>query len=133
MAIGNAKSMIDEGAWQTFPQPHLPKSKKYYKVVYRIGFEYTGFRFIGEYLKDLQTNEFVWFIYPKYDEFKDKTLIFTDVVKQSEYYQRNLYDISIPNKNLQQLLSTFRESCIFYSDDLCGTDFKQCIDFKIKL
>ena len=27
MAIGNASKMIDKGAWQSFPQPHLPKSK----------------------------------------------------------------------------------------------------------
>jgi hypothetical protein len=30
------------------------------------------------------------------------------------------------------LYNTFRENNIFYSDDLCGTDFKQVIDFEIK-
>lgn len=133
MAIGNAKAMIDEGAWQTFPQPHLPKSYKKYKMLYRIGFEYQGFRFLGEYLKDKETNEFIWFVYPKYSDFKDKTLVFSDTVKQSIYYQRSIYDINIRNENLQRVLNTFRESNIFYSDDLCGTDFKQAIDFKIRL
>ena len=133
MAIGNAKSMIDEGMWQTFPQPHLPKSYKNYKVVYRIGFEYKGFRFLGEYLKDKDTNEYVWFVYPKESDFKDKTIIFSDTVNQSPYYQRNIYDLTFKNDNLSKLLSTFREANIFYSDDLCGTDFKQCIDFKIRL
>lgn len=133
MAIGNAKTMIDEGAWQTFPQPHLPKSKKNYKVMYRIGFEYQGFRFLGEYLKDLKSSECIWFIYPKYDDFKKGTIIFSDTVKQSIYYQRNIYDLTFKNENLSNLFSTFREANIFYSDDLCGTDFKQCIDFKIRL
>lgn len=133
MAIGNAKAMIDEGAWQTFPQPHLPKSYNEYIPMYRIGFEYQGFRFLGEYLKDKSSNEHIWFIYPKYDEFKDGTLIFSDTVKQSKYYQRNIYDITINNDRLKNLLSTFRESNVFYSDDLCGTDFKQAIDFKIRL
>lgn len=133
MAIGNAKAMIDEGAWQTFPQPHLPKSYKFYQVVYRIGFEYQGFRFLGEYLRDKETKELIWFVYPKYNDFKEKTLIFSDTVKQNIYYQRNIYDISIKNEKLKNLLNTFRETNLFFSDDLCGTDFKQAIDFKIKL
>ena len=133
MAIGNAKAMIDEGAWQTFPQPHLPKSYNNYECKYRIGFEYQGFRFLGEYLRDKESNEYVWFVYPKYDDFKEKTLIFSDTVKQSIYYQRNIYDITINNEKLRNLLLTFRENSIFYSDDLCGTDFKQAIDFKIRL
>ena len=102
-------------------------------MLYRIGFEYQGFRFLGEYLKDKESNEFIWFVYPKYSDFKDKTLVFSDTVKQSIYYQRSIYDISIKNENLQRVLNTFRESNIFYSDDLCGTDFKQAIDFKIRL
>lgn len=133
MAIGNAKAMIDEGVWQSFPQPHLPKSYKFYQVLYRIGFEYQGFRFLGEYLRDKETKEFIWFVYPKYNDFKEKTLIFSDTVKQNIYYQRNIYDISIKNEKLKNLLNTFRETNLFFSDDLCGTDFKQAIDFKIKL
>lgn len=40
MAIGNAKTMIDKGAWQTEPQPKLPESYKNYKVLYRFRFSF---------------------------------------------------------------------------------------------
>ena len=47
-------------------------------------------------------------------------------------WQRDIYNISLPNKKLKELLMTFRDGNIFYSDDLCGTDFKQVIDFEIR-
>ena len=132
MAIGNASKMIDTGAWQSEPQPHLPHSRKDYTVVYRIGFQFQGFKFIGEYLKYNNKSEYCWFIYPKYNEFKDKTIVISDVVKLDSYWQRNIYDITIKNDNLKLLLDTFRESNIFYCDDMTGTDFKEAIDFQIR-
>lgn len=130
--IGWNKDMMNDGSWQSSPQPHLPKSKKDYVVLYRIGFMYTSFKFLAEFLQDKETKEVCWFIYPFEKEFDDKTIIFTDVIKPSIYYQRNIYDISIKNDNLRSLFSTFREDKIFYCNDIVGTDFKQCIDFSIR-
>lgn len=130
MAIGNAKSMIDKGAWQTEPQPKLPKSYSTYKCLYRFGFLFKGFKFLCELLKD--ENDFIWFIYPYYKEFDDKMIIISDEIKPSKYWQRDIYNISINNDKLRNLFMTFKENKIFYSDDLCGTDFKQVIDFLIR-
>lgn len=131
-AIGKHKDMLNSGTWQTDPQPHLPKSRKEYKLLYRIGFQYKEFKFIGELIKDYDSKDFVWFIYPYDKEFKDNLLIFTDVVKLNRRYQRNIYDITINNDRIKNILATFREGNIFYSSDLCGTDFKQAIDFTIR-
>lgn len=130
--IGWNKDMMNDGSWQSSPQPKLPKSKKDYNILYRIAFMYQNFKFLGEFLEDKETKEICWFIYPYNDEINDKTLVFTDVIKTSPYYQRNIYDISIKNENLQKLLNTFREDKIFYATDLVGTDFKQVIDFSIR-
>lgn len=132
--IGKNKDMLNNGSWQTYPQPHLPKSKKDYKILYRIIFQYQNFKFIGEYLQDLiEKNNTCWFIYPYDGEIKNNILVFSDKVNISRYWQRNIYDMSIHNDKITKLLyNTFRESNIFYSDDLCGTDFKQVIDFEIK-
>ena len=129
-AIGKHKDMLNKGSWQTDPQPHLPKSIKEYKRLYRMGFEFQGFRFIGELLKDKK--ELVWFIYPYKKEFKDKFLVISDTVRQSKYYQRNIYNLTIKNDKLSYLLDTFRESLIFYATDSVGTNFKQAIDFEIR-
>ena len=132
MAIGNASKMINSGAWETTPQPKLPKSLKEYKKLYTFGFQYKGFKFLCEYLKDKETKEVCWFIYPFYKDFSNKIIVFSDEIKISKYWQRDIYNPSFNNDGLKKLLGTFKENKIFYSDDLCGTDFKQVIDFSIR-
>lgn len=132
--IGTNASMINTGAWETSPMPHLPKSLKDYDVLFRFGFQYKSFKFMCDWLYDKQTEEKVFFIYPYYKEFDKKTIIFSDEIRQSPYYQRNIYDLnSLNNRDrLQSIFNQFRESKIFYSDDMTGTDFNQVIDFSIR-
>lgn len=131
--IGTNAKMINTGAWETAPQPHLPKSYKEYKCLYRFGFQYQNFKFLCELLVDKEDKDnLIWFIYPKYSEFKERTIIFSDVIKVSRYWQRDIYNISIKNDRLKNLFMTFKENRIFYSTDMCGTDFKQVIDFMIR-
>ena len=132
MALSSASSMVDSGSWQTFPQPKLPKSIKKYKSLYKFGFEFKDFKFLCELLQDKEDFTDVWFIYPYYGEFKSDLLVISDVIKPSPYYQTDIYNLSIKNEKLKRLLSTFKENKIFYSDDLCGTDFKQVINFSIR-
>lgn len=132
MAIGYAKNMIDKGAWQTNPQPHLPKSYNEYKVLFRFFFQYQAFKFCCEFIKDKNSPDTCFFIYPYTKEIKEKTLVFSDVIKPSKYWQKDIYNPLIENDKIKKLLYTFRENNIFYSDDLTGTDFKQVIDFEIR-
>lgn len=131
-AIGKHKDMLNKGSWQSDPQPHLPKSKNCYKILYRIMFQYQSFKFIGEYLMDNREHHTCWFIYPYDDEIEDNIIVFSDVIKPSPYWQRDIYNPSIKNEKIRDLLKTFKENQIFYSTDLCGTDFKQVIDFEIR-
>ena len=94
-----------------------------------------GFNFIGELL--YRNNTSIWFIYPYNKDFRDDLIVFSDEIKESVYWQRDIYDLTIeisePNRDLDLLFKeTFRETNIFYSDDLTGTDFKQAIDFTIR-
>lgn len=100
-------------------------------MLFRIGFYYQGFKFLGEYIKSQKENNPVWFIKPYNKEF-DKILVFSDIITTSKYYQRNIYDITIKNDRIQKILNNFRESNVFYSDDLTGTDFKNAIDFSVR-
>ena len=96
-----------------------------------IGFQYKTFKFIADLLMDKESKELAWFIYPYKKEFKDNILVFSDIIKVNRMYQRNIYNLTFKNERIERILSTFREGNIFYSDDLTGTDFKQCIDFTI--
>ena len=77
-------------------------------------------------------NSPIWFIRPYYKEFSNKIIVFSDVIKVSRYWQRDIYNISIKNDKLRNLFMTFKENKIFYANDMTGTDFKQVIDFQIR-
>ena len=130
--IGKHSDMLNKGNWQTDPQPHLPKSIKEYKKLFTIIFFYKSFKFVAQYIMDKTTHDTCWFVYPYYKEINNKTIVFSDIIKTSPYWQRDIYYPSIKNKQIVNILDTFRENKIFYASDLCGTDFKQVIDFTIK-
>lgn len=129
--IGTHAASTNKGEWETDPQPKLPKKYEEYKVLYKIGFEYKYNRWLAELLQD-ENKDIIWFIRPHRKDFKDKILVFSDIIKPTRYYQRDIYNVSIKNDRIQRILSSFRENCIFYASDLCGTEFKQSIDFIIR-
>lgn len=131
--IGSSKGMMSSGEWESKPQPHLPKSYNNYKVTFRLIFMYQQFKYLCELLVDKETNDIAWFIYPYEDEIDNKTLVITDRISTSPYYQRDIYNLSIGDDNLKRVInSTFREQNIFYATDLVGSEFKQVIDFVIR-
>lgn len=129
MSISN--NMIDSGVWVYDKQPKI--DVKEFDVVFRFGFQFKEFRFLCEIMtKKENANDFIFFIKPYVKNFNNHTIVISDVIKPSIYYQRDIYNITIPNEKIQNILRDFRESKIFFSDDITGTEFKQCIDFSIK-
>lgn len=132
LAIGKHKDMLNTGSWQSDPQPHLPKSLNCYTSKFSFIFMYQDFKFACSYLEDNETGETCWFIKPYDGEISETSVVISDQVRVSPLWQRNIYDTNFSNPRLNQLLQNFRESNIFYATDLCGTDFKQVIDFTIR-
>jgi hypothetical protein len=128
--IGNNAKMSNEGEWASDPQPLLPLPYSEYDVMFRMMFYFQGYKFIAEYLFD-NVKDYCWFIKPYKGAIKDDILVISDIVKLDRHWQRNVYNVDLPNPTLHRLLNTFRENNIFYSDDLTGTEFKQAIDFQI--
>ena len=81
---------------------------------------------------DKESKDTCWFIYPYEGVIRDKIIVFSDTIKTSPYWQKDIYNPLIKNDKLKELLKTFKESNIFYASDMCGTDFKQVIDFQIR-
>lgn len=130
--FGEHAGMMNTGEWQSDPQPHLEKNYLDYKSLYKIMFYFKGFLFMGEFLQDKETKNVCWFIHPYKGKIKEKTIVISDEIKNSIYWQRDIYNMSFENERLKQIIDFFRESNIFYSTDLAGTDFKQAIDFNIR-
>ena len=130
--IGKHASMMNEGSWQSDPQPHLPKSYNEYNICFRCIFMYQSYKFIGEFLQDPSSYDYCWYIYPYKGEISKDMLVFSDVIKPDRRYQRDIYNVDTTNDYLKRILSMFTEGNIFYASDICGTDFKQAIDFVIR-
>lgn len=131
--LSNNSGMINTGAWQASPEPHLSMSHKTYKLEMRVLFIYKKFMFIGELLS--KKNEVAWFIYPKYSAVKENNhaIIFTDEPSPARNVQSNIYDIKhYPSFIKHLFIKTFVKSKIFFATDLCGNEFKDCINFTIR-
>ena len=131
--MGKHSAMINNGMWQSDPQPKLPKSKKEYDILFRCKFIYHTFQFLGEVLRDRETRNKIWFIYPKtrFSEKSKDILTFSDIINVSKYYNIDPYHCKIRNKKVLEYCDMFTEDNIFYSDDLTGTEFKNVINFSI--
>lgn len=130
--IGEHKEMLNKGDWQADRQPKLSKSINEYKKLFHMFFIYKGFKFIAYYIQDKENKNCCWFIAPFTKEIKDRELVFSDIIKESPYYLTDVYANINHFRSLNNLLSTFTESNIFYANDITGTDFKQAINFTIR-
>lgn len=133
--VGSHARMMSRGEWQSDPQPHLNKSIKDFNVLLTCIFDFASFSFLARYMSDKETGDKVWFIcdktknHPKKEELTYKI---TDKVEQNKKVFRQPYSVRSWSPAIVAAFDDFREDKIFYSTDLCGTDFKQAIDFTIR-
>lgn len=129
MSISN--NMIDSGAWIVNSQPTIEIQD--YNSWLKFGFQFKGYKFICEVLTaKIKPNDFIFYIKPYYKDFSEKFIVFSDVIKPSIYWQTDIYNCNFRNQKLNNLLKDFKESKIFYCNDMTGTDFKQVINFAIR-
>lgn len=132
--FGKHAKMLNEGEWQSDPQPHLSKSICEYRKLFRCCFVYKSFQFLGEVVQDPETGTKHWFIYPrtKIRRNPEKILVLSDVVRPLKNWQSDIYHLKTNNKRLLNFADLFTWDNIFYSDDLTGTEFKEVINFEIR-
>ena len=51
-----------------------------------------------------ETKDVIWFIYPFSREFKKNIIVFSDIIKTSPYWQKDIYNPLIKNKTIVDLL-----------------------------
>ena len=131
--IGKRADSTNKGAWQSDPQPHLPESYNNYEVKFRMLFKYGSFMWLSEFLYDEETNNYCWYIYPYKGKISDDIIVISDEVKFDKHWFRSIGSLlsTTTNMVLKRVLATFTETNIFYASDLCGSEFKQAIDFEI--
>lgn len=124
MFFGNAAKAITGGEWETDEQPHLAGHRDDYNLIYTTVFKYDRTTFLMEFLQSrINPNDFTWYVTPKTTAIQKDTRIVAN-----SYHLSNLCTIGfVPlTKNEQAIFSMLKQGKVCFSDNLTGTEFKQC-------
>lgn len=121
MFFGNNAKTITSTTWETDEFPHLEKNIDDYEIVYNMVVEYDDNKFLLQLLKDVSS--YVWFCSPKTSEIQKNTRVISNQFYMSPYATMSFKPLT---ENESLIFSWLKDDRIVYSDNLCGTEFKQC-------
>ena len=124
MFFGNANKAINKGEWETDEQPHIKGHRDDYKSIYTLVMKYDKSTFLCEFLQsNINPELFTWYVTPKTTPIQDNTRIVAN-----SYNISNLCTIGFipltPAENT--IFSMLKQGKVCFSDNLTGTEFKQC-------
>lgn len=124
MFFGTSARMINKGLYHSDPQPSLEDGVEMYEVKYSVVFEYNEHKFLMQFLRHKMTGTYTWYIQPKNTPIQKGTRVVSNI-----YTSDPLTTLSFNtflSDGERKIFETFRAGKIAYSDDLTGTEFKQC-------
>ena len=125
MFFGAKSKMINSGAWDCEPQPHLPFKLERCQRKYNVLYNYRDFTFNLELVKTPE-NSYLVFCYPYTKkrinvEERTKTRIVSDKWSQYSNVTETLEPLC---KGDETILKLIKQNKICFSDNLTGTEFK---------
>lgn len=120
--FGSSATMILQGGWQCEPEPHLATEREDYDLKYTMVFEFNEFKFLMEYLK--RDANYCWYVSRKTTDIKEKTRVISNHISENRYYTIGFIPLS---KGESIIFTDIKNNNIFFSDDLTGNEFKQCL------
>lgn len=124
MFFGNANKAISKGEWETEEQPHIKGHRDDYKCIYSVVMKYDKSAFLCEFLQGIDSPDlFTWYVSPKTTPIQNNTRVVAN-----SYNINPLCTIGfIPlNQNENIIFNMLKQGKVCYSDNLTGTEFKQC-------
>lgn len=124
MFFGNAAKAITGGEWETDEQPHLKGHRDDYSLVYTVVFKYDRTTFLCEFLQSrINPNDFTWYVTPKTTPIQKNTRVVANTYNISNLCTIGFVPLTKAESNIFQMM---RQGKVCYSDNLTGTEFKQC-------
>lgn len=123
MFFGLASKQIIKGEWDVEDLPRLKKPYEYYEMLYEAAFRAGGFKFIMQLLFDGETGGSFVYVYPGTKDRKISRVITPDF--DTDPMISNGFNGKISAEVM--MAQRIREGKICYSDNLTGTDFRQCM------
>lgn len=122
MFFGNVGKNITSGTWECEEVPHLPTDIDYVKL-YEFLLSDFGFSFVVQLLRNPQNNGLIVYVYP-YTYKRKVNRVVTSVFSDEPLTSCRLFDNIEVEKHIKWLINNNK---ICYSDNLCGSDFKQVL------
>lgn len=124
MFFGLTGKNINSGVWETQAQPHLPKNPDKYTLMYEIVIEYDNFKFYCRFLMDEDGSPF-WYVEPKTTEIQKGTRVISNKVYTDYLKTRGFKPLNGSESMAFDYM--LRNNKVFFSDNLTGTDFYNCL------
>lgn len=120
MFFGNSQKMITNGAWETKPQPHLPKKYIEYTRLYSILVEHSNFAYIAEVLRDNENSNLLLYVYPFTYKSKKPLRVISQNFTSSPFTTPRLTELCTGDIIVNKLIGRGK---ICFSDNLTGSEF----------
>ena len=109
--------MITNGAWETHPQPHLPKKYMEYEKLYSILIEYNNLSYVLDVLRD---DNLLLYVYPFTHKGKAPSRVISESFSSNPLHTKRLTALTKGDKIIMELLERGK---ICFSDNLTGSEF----------
>ena len=117
MFFGASQQMITNGAWETHPQPHLPKKYMEYEKIYSILIEYNNLSYVLDVLRD---DNLLLYVYPFTHKGKSPSRVISENFSSNPLHTKRLTALTKGDKIIMELLERGK---ICFSDNLTGSEF----------
>ena len=122
MFFGNAAKAITSTVWEAEEQPQLDIQKRQCNVLYTVVMIYDDNKFLMEFL-ELPDGNVCWYVSPKTTEVQKGTRVVANKLILDELATQSFTALT---EKEHLLFNYLKDERIVYSDNLCGTEFKQC-------
>lgn len=114
---------INSSEWQTSAQPYMHQDDlEGYENIYQVFFEFHSLKWRARlYIKN-ETGEMFWYVEPFTGEIKSNERVVSDIVSTNPFHSINIEPF---NKFEKIGFDAMRNGKVFFSDSLCGTEFKR--------
>lgn len=114
---------INSSEWQTSAQPYMHQSDlEQYEKIYQIFFEYHGLKWKAGMYVNNENAELFWYVEPFTGSIRSDERVVSDIVSTNPMHSINIEPM---NKFEKTGFQAMRNGKVFFSDSLCGTEFKR--------
>lgn len=127
MFFGNAAKAITSTVWDSDEQPHLPggRVRGDYELVYTMVFLYDRTMFLMELVSDKENGNVLWYVSPKNTPIQKNTRIISNKFIPDQLATVGFVPLSPQERTIFNMIINEQ---VCYSDNLTGTEFKQCFN-----